>query len=82
MNNIQIKTKSKKLNNKNIESFMIVRDIRKINYQLNLFKRMQIHLVFHIFMLQHCNQIILLQVIEMSVEFNKEYKIENILKKK
>jgi len=74
--------KSKKLSNKSIESFKIVRDIKKINYELNLFKEMQIHSVFHAFMLQHCNQIISLQVIETFVELNKEYKIENILEKR
>ena len=42
---------------------------------------MQIHSVFHAFMLQHCNQIILLQITEISVEFDEEYEIENILKK-
>jgi len=38
--NIQTKTKSKKLNNKSIESFRIVRDIKKLSYKLNLFKEM------------------------------------------
>jgi len=33
-------------------------------------------------MLQHCNQIISLQIIKTSVELNKEYEIENILKKR
>jgi len=33
-------------------------------------------------MLQHCNQIISLQIIEISVELNEEYEIENILKKR
>jgi len=33
-------------------------------------------------MLQHCNQIISLQIIKTSVELDKEYEIENILKKK
>jgi len=33
-------------------------------------------------MLQHCNQIISLQVIKTSVELNEEYEIENILKKR
>jgi len=61
---------------------MIVRDIKKISYKLNLLKKMQIHSVFYTFMLQCCNQIISLQVIEMSVEFNKEYEIESILKKR
>ena len=60
---------------------MIVRNIKKINYKLDLFKTMQIYLIFHAFMLQHCNQIILLQIIKTSVESDKEYEIENILKK-
>ncbi len=33
-------------------------------------------------MLQHCDQIISLQITEMSVESDEEYKIENILKKR
>jgi len=37
-NNIQMKIKNKKLNHKSIESFMIVRDIKKLNYKLDLFK--------------------------------------------
>jgi len=38
--NIQTKIKSKKLNNKSIESFRIVRNIKKISYKLNLLKEM------------------------------------------
>jgi len=74
--------KSKKLNSKSIESFRIVKDIKKLSYELNLFNKMQIHLIFHTFMLQHCNQIILLQITEISVEFDKEYEVENILKRR
>ncbi len=33
-------------------------------------------------MLQCCNQFISLQIIEMSVESDKEYQVENILKKR
>jgi len=33
-------------------------------------------------MFQHCNQDILLQITEMFVELNKEYEIENILKRR
>ncbi len=60
INNIQTKMKSKKLKNKNIESFKIVKDIKRLSYELNLLKKMWIHSVFYAFMLQHCNQIILL----------------------
>jgi len=77
-----MKTRSKKLNNKSIESFRIVKNIKRLSYKLDLLRKMQIHSVFHAFMLQHCNQIISLQIIKTSVELNKEYKIENILKKR
>ena len=77
-----MKTKSKKLNNKNIELFTIVRNIKKLSYELDLFKKMQIHLIFYAFMLQYYNQIISLQISETSVELDKEYEIENILKRR
>jgi len=82
MNNIQTKTKSKKLSNKSIESFKIVKDIKKLSYKLDLFKKIQIHSVFYTFMLQHYNQIISLQITETSVELNKEYEIKNILERR
>jgi len=77
-----MKIKSKKLSNKSIESFMIVRDIKKLSYELNLLRKMWIYSVFYTFMLQHCNQNISLQITETSVESNEEYKIENILRKR
>ncbi len=80
--NIQTKMKSKKLSNKSIESFKIVKDIKRLSYELDLFKKMWIHLIFHTFMLQHCNQIIPLQITETSVKSDKEYEIKNILEKK
>jgi len=61
---------------------MIVKNIKKLSYELNLLKKMWIHLIFHIFILQHCNQTILFQIIETSVELNKEYEIKNILEKR
>jgi len=82
INNIQTKTKSKKLNNKSIESFKIVRDIKKISYELDLLKEMWIHLIFHALMLQCCNQTISLQITETSVESDEEYEIENILRRR
>jgi len=77
-----MKMKSKKLRNKSIESFKIVRNIKKLSYELDLLKKMQIHSVFHAFMLQHCNQTIPLQITETSVESDEEYEIENILEKR
>ncbi len=80
-NNIHVKWRSKKLNNKSIKLFEIKRNIKKLSYELDLLKKMQIHLVFHVFMLQCCNQFISLQITEMSVEFNEEYQVKNILEK-
>jgi len=79
--NIHVKQKSKKLNNKSKEPFKIKRNIKRLSYKLDLLKEMQIHSVFHAFMLQCCNQFIPLQIIETSVKSDKEYQVENILKK-
>jgi len=69
------------LNNKSIESFEVKRNIKGLSYELDLLKEMQIHSVFHAFMLQCCNQFISLQITETSVELDKEYQVENILEK-
>jgi len=70
------------LNNKSIEPFEIKRNIKRLSYKLDLLKKMRIHSVFHAFMLQCCNQFIPLQIIETSVEPDKEYQVENILEKR
>jgi len=80
--NIHVKQRSKKLNNKSIKPFKVRRNIKEISYELDLLKKMQIHSVFHASMLQCCNQFIPLQTTEMSVELNKEYQVENILEKR
>jgi len=72
-NNIHVKQRSKKLNNKSIELFEIKRNIKGLSYELDLLKKMQIHSVFHVFMLQCCNQFIPLQTVETSVKSDKEY---------
>jgi len=82
MNNIHVKWRSKKLNNKSIEPFKVKRNIKGLSYELDLLKKMQIHPVFHVFMLQCCNQSIPLQTIETPVELNEEYQVENILKQR
>jgi len=79
--NICVKQRSKKLNNKSIKLFEIKRNIKGLSYELDLLKKMRIHLVFHAFMLQCCNQFIPLQTTETSVEPDKEYQVENILEK-
>jgi len=80
--NICVKQRSKKLNNKSIEPFEIKRNIKGLSYELDLLKKMRIHPVFHAFMLQCCNQFIPLQVIKTSVKPDEEYQVENILEKR
>jgi len=79
--NIHMKQRSKKLNNKSIKLFEIKRNIKEISYELDLLKKMQIHSVFHAFMLQCCNQSIPLQTIKTSVKPDEEYEVKNILEK-
>ncbi len=79
--NICVKWRSKKLNNKSIKPFKIKRNIKEISYKLDLLKEMQIHSVFHAFMLQCCNQFIPLQTIKTSVKLDEEYQVKNILEK-
>jgi len=79
--NIHVKQRSKKLNNKSIKLFEIKRNIKGLSYKLDLLKKMQIHSVFHASMLQYCNQFIPLQIIKTFVKLNEEYQVENILEK-
>jgi len=81
-NNIKIKQKSKKLNHKSIEPFMIKRNVKNLSYELDLSTKMRIHLIFHTFMLQHCDQTISTQITETLIESDNEYKVKAILRKK
>ena len=81
-NNIKIKRASKKLDHWSIESFMIKRNIKNLSYELDLSVNMRIHSVFHAFMLQSCNQFILLQIKPTSIKSDEEYEVERILGKK
>ncbi len=78
-NNICVKQRSKKLNNKSIKPFKIKRNIKGISYELDLLKKMWIHSVFHASMLQCCNQFIPLQTIKTPVKPDEKYQVENIL---
>ncbi len=40
MNNIHVKQRSKKLNNKSIEPFEVKRNIKKLSYELDLLNKM------------------------------------------
>jgi len=81
-NNIHVKQRSKKLNHKSIEPFKVKRNIKGLSYELDLPEKMQIHSVFHAFMLQCCNQFIPLQAVKTPVKLNEEYEVENILEKR
>ena len=81
-NNIKIKQKSKKLNHKNIESFMILKNMKNLSYKLKLSIKIKIHSVFHAFMLQWCDQDISIQITEISIETDNKYEVETILKKR
>ncbi len=81
-NNVHVKWRSKKLNNKSIEPFKIKRNIKGLSYKLDLLKKMWIHSVFHAFMLQYCNQFIPLQINKTSVKLNEEYQVKDILKQR
>ena len=80
--NIKTKWKSKKLNHKSIESFTILKNIKNLSYKLNLSAKIKIHSVFHAFMFQQCNQNISIQITEMLIESDNEYKVETILEKR
>ena len=81
-NNIHIKQRSKKLNNKSIGPFQVKRNIKGLSYELDLPREMRIHPVFHASMLQCCNQSIPLQTTETSVKPDEEYEVEDILEKR
>jgi len=70
--NIHVKQRSKKLNNKSIKPFEIKRNIKELSYELDLLKKMRIHLIFHVFMLQcfcfFCFFLLLLKVIDSLLE--------------
>jgi hypothetical protein len=75
------KTKKQEVEQQEHKTVQNQRNIKKLSYELDLLKKMQIHSVFHVFMLQCCNQFISLQIIETFVESDEEYQVENILKK-
>ena len=80
--NIKTKWKSKKLNHKSIESFMILKNIKNLSYKLKLSAKMKIYFVFYAFMLQWYDQDISIQIIKTLIEFNNKYKVKTILEKR
>ena len=80
--NIKTKWKSKKLNHKSIESFIILKNIKNLSYELKLSAKMRIYFVFYVFMFQQCNQDISIQITETLIELNNKYEVETILGKR
>jgi hypothetical protein len=79
--NIQTKQPSTKLDHKKLGLFKIKRIIRPINYKLVLLKTINIHLVFHISLLELVLLgVLLVLVTEIElVNLNTEYKIKEVL---
>ena len=50
--NLKIRRLSKKLNHVKVESFLVKKTKRSINYELDLFKDAKVFLVFHISLLE------------------------------
>jgi hypothetical protein len=79
--NIQTKQPSTKLDHKKLGLFKIKRIIRLVNYELALPKTMNIHLVFHISLLEPVLLgVLLVPVTKIEpINPNAKYKIEKIL---
>ena len=73
---------SKKLDHQSIGPFVIKRNIKDLSYELDLSVNMKIHLIFHAFMLQSCDQSIPLQTKPTLIESDEKYEVERILDKK
>ena len=50
--NLKTKKISKKLNHVKIDSFFIKKQKKSVNYELNLFSNIKIHLIFHVSLLK------------------------------
>ena len=59
--NIKVKTKSKKLNNIKVELVSIKVRKRNINYKLKLLKDIKVHFIFYILLLELINSKIAIQ---------------------
>jgi len=68
------------LNYIKVESFLVKKTKRLINYKLDLFKNIKVFLVFYILLLKLANLITFLQnIFYFYLQKEKQYKIEKIL---
>ncbi len=57
MKNLKIRKLNKKMNHIKVESFLIKKAKRLVNYELDLFKNVKVFLVFYILLLKLTNSI-------------------------
>ncbi len=78
--NLKIRKLSKKLNYVKVESFLIKKTKKLINYEFDLLKNVKVFLVFYILLLTLANSITFLQnTFYFHSQKEKQYKIEKIL---
>ena len=78
--NLTTRKKSKKLNHVKIELFFIKIQKKRVNYELNLFKDIKIHSIFHILLLESIDSKTFIQkTFHYHVQKKNEYEIEEIL---
>ena len=79
--NINTKKLNNKLNYKKLKLYKIKKVKKLLNYKLNLFKSINIHLVFYVFLLEKklLNVLLVLKTESFLVNSNAEYKVKQIL---
>ena len=77
--NLKMKKINKKLNHVKINSFFIKKQKKSINYELNLFSNIKIHLIFYVLLLKSANSKTLIpNTFHFRYEKNDENEIEKI----
>ena len=75
--NLKTKKINKKLNHVKIDSFFVKQQKKSVNYELNLFSNIKIHLIFHVSLLKSADQNTFIQN---TFHFQYEKKNENEIK--
>ncbi len=79
--NLKIRKLSKKLNYVKVESFLVKKTKKSINYELDLPKSAKVFLVFYILLLELANSITSLQdTFYFHSQEEKQYKVKKILR--
>ena len=78
--NLKTKKINKKLNHVKIDSFFVKQQKKSVNYELNLFSNIKIHLIFHVSLLKSADQNTFIQnTFHFQYEKKNENEIETIL---